>query len=155
LASGAGERLHQLPPLPRHALLIVPQPFPLSTTEVYAEADRLGLPRAAGELEALRGRLLGALTPGAGLSDELVINDLEGAARSLRPEVGDALEAVRASGADQVLVSGSGPTVVGLFWGEDGVDRARADALGLDRRFPGSVAVLPVGADAGRPSELA
>jgi 4-diphosphocytidyl-2-C-methyl-D-erythritol kinase len=84
-----------------------------------------------------------------------VINDLEGAARSLRPEVGDALEAVRASGADQVLVSGSGPTVVGLFWGEDGVDRARADALGLDRRFPGSVAVLPVGADAGRPSELA
>jgi 4-diphosphocytidyl-2-C-methyl-D-erythritol kinase len=155
LASGAGERLYQLPPLPRHALLIVPQPFPLSTTEVYAEADRLGLPRAAGELEALRGRLLGALTPGAGLSDELVINDLEGAARSLRPEVGDALEAVRASGADQVLVSGSGPTVVGLFWGEDGVDRARADALGLDRRFPGSVAVLPVGADAGRPSELA
>jgi 4-diphosphocytidyl-2-C-methyl-D-erythritol kinase len=155
LASGAGERLIPLPPLPRHALLIVPQSFPLSTTEVYAEADRLGLPRGAGELEALRERLLAALTPGAGLSDEVLINDLEAAARSLRPEVGDALEAVRASGADQTLVSGSGPTVVGLFWGDDGFDQAQTRALELDRRFPGAVAALPVGADAGRPGKVA
>ena len=47
-------------------------------------------------------------------------NDLEDAARSLCPAIDDALDAARDAGADHALVSGSGPTVVGLFTGPDG-----------------------------------
>ena len=44
-------------------------------------------------------------------------NDLQDAARSLCPAIDAALAAARAAGADHALVSGSGPTVVGLFGG--------------------------------------
>jgi len=43
------------------------------------------------------------------------INDLEPAAISLRPEISDALEVLRRADAPAVFLSGSGPTVVGLF----------------------------------------
>ena len=44
-----------------------------------------------------------------------VHNDLQDAARSLCPPIDEALAAVAATGADHVLVSGSGPTVFGLY----------------------------------------
>ena len=34
--------------------MILPQPFPLSTADVYREADRLGLARSADELASMR-----------------------------------------------------------------------------------------------------
>jgi len=46
---------------------------------------------------------------------ELLVNDLEPAARSLRPGIGDALEELREAGAPVAILSGSGPTAVGLF----------------------------------------
>jgi 4-diphosphocytidyl-2-C-methyl-D-erythritol kinase len=87
----------------------------LATPQVYAELDRLreaGLaPKAAGAtdeiMQALRQRdatvLAGAL-----------INDLEAAALSLRPELRQTLDAGVAAGALAGLVSGSGPTCVFL-----------------------------------------
>jgi len=44
-----------------------------------------------------------------------VHNDLQAAARRLCPAIDDALAAVGATGADHTLVSGSGPTVFGLY----------------------------------------
>src|SRR4249919_632992 len=53
-----------------------------------------------------------ALVPGAGASPlaypELLVNDLEPAALSLRPRIGEALERLRAAGASRALLTGSG-----------------------------------------------
>ena len=82
---------------------------------------------------------------------ELVVNDLQPAALSLAPGIGDALEAALRAGADQAIVCGSGPTVIGLFWGADGASRARAAAAGLRGAHPGAVAAEPVrGGDGSR-----
>ncbi len=88
----------------------------LSTPEVYAELDRL---RAAGRADdpASAGpeRLLAALRQrdpdvvGAALA-----NDMQSAALSLRPELGDTIEAGMDAGAIAGIVSGSGPTCVFL-----------------------------------------
>ncbi len=43
LGTGAGDVVEAFPPLPEHAFVIVPLPVPLSTADVYREADR---PRA-------------------------------------------------------------------------------------------------------------
>jgi 4-diphosphocytidyl-2-C-methyl-D-erythritol kinase len=119
LVRGAGERVEPLPRPPQHAALLLPGGGGLSTAEVFAEADRLGLGREAAELDELRGRLRAAA--GAGASPlsypELLVNDLEPAARSLRPEIGAALDRLRAAGAGLAILSGSGPTAVGLFAG--------------------------------------
>jgi 4-diphosphocytidyl-2-C-methyl-D-erythritol kinase len=144
LATGAGEEVQTREPLASHALVIVPSPHRLSTADVYAEADRLGLPRSQEALAAKRQRVESALRPGRRLSPELLVNDLEPAAVALCPDVGRALEAVREAGADHAIVCGSGPTVAGLCWGEDGTARAEALADALTDRFPAATAVAPV-----------
>jgi 4-diphosphocytidyl-2-C-methyl-D-erythritol kinase len=117
LVRGAGERVEPLPQPATHAAVLLPDGGGLGTADVFAEADRLGLGRGPEELEELAARLRAAA--GAGASPlsypELLLNDLEAAARSLRPRIGDALEELREAGAPVVLLSGSGPTAVGLF----------------------------------------
>ena len=147
---GAGDRVTALPALTAHALVVVPQSFWLSTAHVYREADRLGLGRDQEELVQLRAELEAGLA--ADGRPGLVVNDLQAAALSLRPEIGDALEAVRGAGIEQALVCGSGPTVIGVVWGSDALVRARTAAERLVARFPGAVAVSPVDRGDGRPA---
>lgn len=132
LVQGAGEKVERLPDPEPHAVVLLPGGGGLSTAAVFAEADRLGLGRSAAELDALAGRLRDAA--GAGASPlsypELLVNDLEPAARSLRPPIGDALDALHAAGAPLAALTGSGPTAFGLF---ESLDGARAAAAGLDR----------------------
>jgi 4-diphosphocytidyl-2-C-methyl-D-erythritol kinase len=134
LGTGAGDRVTPRDPLPEHAFLIVPQPAMLSTADVYREADRLGLPRPREELDALRARLDGRP------DDSLMINDLQPAALSLCPQIDRALDAVRSTGADQVMVSGSGPTVFGVYWGEAAGARAEQAAS----QISGSATARPI-----------
>jgi 4-diphosphocytidyl-2-C-methyl-D-erythritol kinase len=145
LGTGAGEIVEPVAKLGDHAVLVLPQPFPLSTAEVYREADRLGLARTAPQLASLQASLRAALTARsrepAMLPEQLIVNDLEPASLSLRPEIGDALKHARNAGADQVIVCGSGPTVIGVFWGGGGLVRAGTAAERLGSRFPGTVAV--------------
>jgi 4-diphosphocytidyl-2-C-methyl-D-erythritol kinase len=117
LVQGAGERVERQPDPPPHAAVLLPGGGGLSTADVFAEADRLGLGRAADDLDELAGRLREAAGAGASPLDyaELLANDLEPAARSLRPDIGEALDALRGAGAPLAFLSGSGPTVVGLF----------------------------------------
>lgn len=145
LGTGAGEMLQPLPEPASHAVVILPQAFPLSTAQVYAEADRLGLPRSQ---EELRRRQTGLLEHGV---DDLLINDLEPAARSLAPPVGEALETLRAAGADTALVCGSGPTTAGIVWGPDAAVRAQALADDFAVRGVTAWSAHPVGRDFGRP----
>jgi 4-diphosphocytidyl-2-C-methyl-D-erythritol kinase len=156
LVAGAGEDVSPLSPLSPHGVLVLPSPHALSTPDVFREADRLGLSRGADELAERRAALAAALAaasdraptigPLPPLPPELLVNDLEPAARSLCPSIDDALAAARAAGADHALVSGSGPTVVGLFLGLDGPAAAQAAADELRARFAGATAAHPVDA---------
>jgi 4-diphosphocytidyl-2-C-methyl-D-erythritol kinase len=139
LATGAGELLEALvDPLPALELLVLPSHAELSTAAVYREADELGLEREQGELEHLRAQLRIALELGAPLPPqrELLHNDLEQAAVSLCPPVAQALTAVGDAGAERALVSGSGPTVLGLFGHANASGRVRRAAAELAGREP-------------------
>ncbi len=151
LGTGAGEIVEPLLALAPHALVVVPQSGGLATAAVYREADLLALPRAAGSLEGLLSDLRRALVPGGMLPSELLVNDLEPAAVALYPPIAAALDAIRAAGADQALVCGSGPTAAGLYWGADGWARASAAAEKLAARYPGSIPAVPVSAEFGSP----
>lgn len=117
LVRGAGEEVEPLPAPAPHAALLLPDGGGLSTAAVFAEADRLGLGRSVAELEELAGRLREAAAAGASPLDypELLVNDLAAAAISLRPAIADALAALREAGAPVAILTGSGPTTVGLF----------------------------------------
>jgi 4-diphosphocytidyl-2-C-methyl-D-erythritol kinase len=132
LVRGAGEVVERLPDPAPHAVVLLPGGGGLSTAAVFAEADRLGLGRPAEELKELAARLREAA--GAGASPfaygHLLANDLEPAARSLRPEIGAALDALRKAGAPLVHLTGSGPTAFGLFESLAAAERA---AAGIDR----------------------
>jgi 4-diphosphocytidyl-2-C-methyl-D-erythritol kinase len=133
LVRGAGERVEPLPAPTAHAALLLPDGGGLSTAAVFAEANRLGLGREQEELEALAERLRRVAGAGASPLDypELLVNDLEAPARSLRPAIGAALDALRGAGTEAAILSGSGPTAVGLF-AELGAARAAAEALGRE-----------------------
>jgi 4-diphosphocytidyl-2-C-methyl-D-erythritol kinase len=140
LATGAGEHVERVPGVARYGVLVVPGGAPLRTPDVFKEADRLGLPRRArglaGALDAVRQAL-------PDLPDELCVNELQPAAVSLRPELDETLQRVRHAGADVAMVSGSGPTVLGLFHDRHAARRAR------DEHFPGCKVAKPVGPHGG------
>ena len=120
LVTGAGERVEPMvfPPLP---VVLVVQPEGLATGRVYAEVDRRGDVRS--HLEPDRVRALA----GAGASERILAaleNDLEPAARALRPEIAAISDRLRAAGARAAVVSGSGPTVLGVFEHDDAARRA-------------------------------
>jgi 4-diphosphocytidyl-2-C-methyl-D-erythritol kinase len=141
-AAGAGEGE------PGMGFLVLRAAERLSTADVYAEADRLGLPRSAGGLrEALRAVEAALESWERELPLKMLINELEPAARSLCPVIDGALAQVRAAGADVALVSGSGPTVVGLFLGPSGPAAADSACAGLASRRPPPLVARPVGAD--------
>jgi 4-diphosphocytidyl-2-C-methyl-D-erythritol kinase len=126
LVGGTGERVEPVQ-LPAMTLVLVPADDGLSTAAVYDEADRIG---------ATRERLdPGAVRAAAALPlEELaaaVENDLEAAAIALRPELVATREALLARSALAAHVTGSGPTVYGVF-----ADRAAAEAAAaeLDQR---------------------
>jgi 4-diphosphocytidyl-2-C-methyl-D-erythritol kinase len=127
LVEGTGERIEPVS-LPPFTAVLLPDPNGLSTAAVYAELDRLDGSRDKLNPEPLR-RLAGS--PLAELAASLH-NDLQPAALSLRPELGQRLDALSAAGAFGVAVSGSGPTCFGLFW-----DRPAAAAAAA--QLPGSL----------------
>jgi len=126
LGTGAGEVLEPLPDVPSYPVVVLPSSHRLSTADVFARARDLGSVRTQGELDERMGAVRAALPS---LPDELVVNDLQAAAIDLCPSAREALGRVRDAGADQALVSGSGPTVVGLF-ADSAVAAQAARALG-------------------------
>jgi 4-diphosphocytidyl-2-C-methyl-D-erythritol kinase len=146
LATGAGERIERLADPEPYGVLVLPAAEGLSTAAVYREADRLGIGRERAALQRLGRELRSqAAKPGAPAPAPLLANDLQAAALSLRPELAETLAHARAAGAGAALVSGSGPTVLGLFAGSEGVERAREAA----RARPEAIAAHPVDAAAG------
>jgi 4-diphosphocytidyl-2-C-methyl-D-erythritol kinase len=142
IGTGAGELIEPLAPLAPYGVLVIPQRFALSTPDVYREADRFRLPRSSDELKALHAELTAAIASGP--MPDLIVNELQPAALSLVPGIGDALEAARDAGADHAIVCGSGPTVIGIFDGADGERRAITAATALSDLFEGVLGTGPV-----------
>ncbi|MGH2836414.1 MAG: 4-(cytidine 5'-diphospho)-2-C-methyl-D-erythritol kinase [Solirubrobacteraceae bacterium] len=152
LGTGAGDIVEHFEALAEHAFVVVPSEFALSTPDVFREADRLGLQRSDAELDARYEELVASLVPDSQLPDGLLVNDLEPAAVSLCPWCAEALDALRAAGAEHAMVSGSGPTVVGIWWGLGAVGRALAAAQKLRDQYPQTVGAEPVSAEYAAPS---
>jgi 4-diphosphocytidyl-2-C-methyl-D-erythritol kinase len=143
LMVGAGERVVRLADPEPFAAVIVPLDAALSTPDVYRRFDAASPPRSPAELAALEAEL----TAAGGVDDTRIVNDLQDAARALCPAIDPALAAVRATGAVHALVSGSGPTVFGLF---DDAAAAQRAAGTLRAAYPRAVAAEPVGPDFAR-----
>lgn len=142
IVSGVGEVVEPLAAPGEHAFVLIAQDEGLSTADVYAEADRLGIGRDAAELEAARERLVELAGGGASPLDyaDVLVNDIERAAISLRPSIAEALDALRDAGAVVARVTGSGPTAFGLFADIAEADRA---AAALPPRYAGALVASP------------
>jgi 4-diphosphocytidyl-2-C-methyl-D-erythritol kinase len=142
LIEGAGEVVEPLAEPADFGVVLVPSGEGLSSAEVYAEHDRLGIGRGSGELAEIAGRLRDAASRGASPIDyaDLLVNDLAPAARSLRPEIDSALAALAEVGAAATLVTGSGPTAFGIFEDIVAADRAAAE---LGPRYAGAIVAGP------------
>jgi 4-diphosphocytidyl-2-C-methyl-D-erythritol kinase len=143
LVAGAGEVIEPARPPAEHGVVLIPQAEGLATSDVYAEADRLGTPRGESELEAIRRRLRDAVDEGGSPLSyrENLVNDLQPAAISLQPRIEDALQALTDAGAAHAMVTGSGPTAFGLY---PTADEAVVAAEGLRERFPNAMATAPL-----------
>src|ERR1700709_1459503 len=151
LVQGAGERVKPRPEPARHTAVLLPDGGALAPGAVFAGADRLGVVGSGAEVAALAVELRDAA--GAGGSplaySQLLVNDLEAPARSLRPAIGDALDELREAGAPVALLSGSGPTAVGLF-ADLAAAAAAAEAIDRDDAI-----VCAAGTSAERMREIA
>jgi 4-diphosphocytidyl-2-C-methyl-D-erythritol kinase len=143
LVAGAGEVIEPTPPPGEHAVVLIPQAEGLATAAVYAEADRLGSPRGEAELEVIRRQLRDAVDAGGSplAYREHLVNDLQAASISLRPEIEEALRALEEAGAAHAMVTGSGPTAFGLY---PTAEEAASAASELRGSFPGVLATGPL-----------
>jgi 4-diphosphocytidyl-2-C-methyl-D-erythritol kinase len=131
LVEGTGQKIGSIAQPAEHWLVLLPSDRGLSTASVFAMADRLGIGRSASELEEVSARLWAVASNGVSPLEYpgLLVNDLEPAAISLMPEIGEAKDRMADAGAPFVGMTGSGPTVFGLFPTEDEA-RAAAGRLG-------------------------
>ncbi len=111
LAEGIGEKLTVLPSIPRCAVLIAKPPVSVSTKAVYEALDSKAIvkhPDIDGLLQALRkGSLKGVA--------EHMGNVLEDVTIPRYPVIREIKQEMLSAGALNAMMSGSGPTVFGLF----------------------------------------
>jgi 4-diphosphocytidyl-2-C-methyl-D-erythritol kinase len=140
--TGIGEEIEPLGCFPPLDLLLATPGPPLATAEVFRAFDR---DAGAALTPAGRGFTMPALAAlGSGdrallmqsLANGLLTNDLEPVARRLRPAIGEARERILAAGARAAGMSGSGPTVFGVF-----EDAGRAREALSEIRWDSSVQV--------------
>ena len=125
--SGIGEKIERLAGLQPLDLVVVNPGISLATAEVYRAADALRSALTESEpgstMRAIS-RLCGETGDLTHALGDLLINDLEPAARRLCPPVARLLGRLREAGAIGVSMSGSGATVFGVF--ESGGRASRA-----------------------------
>ena len=136
LAEGRGERLTPLPPMPRCGLVLCKPGFPISTPELFAQVQV---------------RRLRCHPDTAGMCAALAAGDLTGVARRLYNVFEDVLprrcrevfelkSRLMDLGALGVSMTGSGPTVFGIFPGEsqaaEAVQALRRDDLAVYLAHP-------------------
>ena len=127
LAEGIGEKLTPLPPIPACRILIAKPDAGVSTKYVYEHLDLTVLnrhPDIDGMTAAIRGGDL------AGITGRME-NVLETVTIPAHPVIADIKEQMLRLGAENSLMSGSGPTVFGVFRNPESAEsayRALADS---------------------------
>ncbi|MFC0190367.1 4-(cytidine 5'-diphospho)-2-C-methyl-D-erythritol kinase [Fictibacillus aquaticus] len=118
LATGRGEFIQLLNAPPPCWVLLAKPPIGVSTAEVYRnlKVDNLEHPDTAAMVDAIKQKDFSKVCSQLG-------NVLESVTLNMYPEVRQIKEQMIRLGADGVLMSGSGPTVFGLFQHESRVQR--------------------------------
>ena len=111
LVEGTGERVTAIGALPYWHVLVIKPPVAVSTAAAYARLDRVARPSRP-RSDSVSLRVLAALQRGDLAEVERGIsNDFNDVIASGAPEVARSLDALRAAGASNALLSGSGSAV--------------------------------------------
>ena len=122
LAEGIGEELRPLPAMPAGHVVLCKPPFSVSTAEVYRQMNGGNLrerPDTAGMLRALEERDWNGIC-------HRLYNVMEAVTGRKHPEIAAIRETLLSCGADGAVMSGSGPTMFGLFSDRACAERAYA-----------------------------
>ena len=120
--SGYGERVVRVPEQAEFHVAVAVPPFPLPTESVYRRWDEMDGP--AGTTIPV------SYLPPALRSYGPMINDLTPAAIDLQPDLGDWLADLARLWGTASLMSGSGPSIFGLFSTREEADDAAAAVVG-------------------------
>ena len=121
LSEGIGEILTELPPMPECAIVLIKPGASASTAHVYQAVDELGgyhHPDIDGQIEALRAGDLRGLS-------ERCENVLELVTGANLPVIGSIEDFLMGQGAIASCMSGSGPSVYGIFETREQAEMAR------------------------------
>lgn len=127
LAEGIGEILTPLPPVPKCYVLLAKPPISVSTKLVYEKLDSHEIeehPDIDGILEGLENQDLKKIT-------ECMGNVLEKVTIEEYPVIEEIKDVMKAEGALNAMMSGSGPTVFGIF---DDKNLARKAAAAIKKK---------------------
>lgn len=128
LARGIGEELSPLPAIPNCHVVLCKPPVSISTKEIYEQIDNAKIPKkpnTAAMIAALEQSDFNAICAN-------LCNVMEEVTIRKQGEIIQIKEILKENGANGVLMSGSGPTVYGLFSEEN---CAKSAANLLTRRF--------------------
>ena len=142
LAEGIGEKLTVLPAAPESLCLIAKPPVDVSTAFVYGnlKASELAFhPDIDGQIRALEEGDLATLAAKMG-------NVLETVTEPAYPVIAGIKETMKACGAINAMMSGSGPTVFGLFAAKEEMEKA----AGLLRQMDPDMRVVETGLCSGK-----
>lgn len=136
LARGRGEILTELPPPPKFWVLLVNPGFEISTAWVYKNLN-FGLTKKV-DCNKIAGLTIGQIAAS-------LHNDLEAVTASAHPAIGQMMQALCEAGALGARMSGSGPTVFGVFETENACRKA-SDSLGGRgwRIFTAEILTMPL-----------
>ena len=123
LAEGIGEILTEISPMPECHIVLIKPPFDVSTKYVYEHLDALDYATLDHPNTGAMQRLIAAGDVAAVAAH--IGNILESVTVAGYPEIADIKNSLKAFGADGVLMSGSGPTVYGIFTDEERAKRAK------------------------------
>ena len=119
-ATGIGDQLQVLPEMPKLNMILINPAFPLSTKAVYSGLN-LTLTKKKNSYSIPRFYALGDVI-------RELHNDLEDVSLKIHPELNDFKQMLMKEGALGALMSGSGPTLFGVFADEKSAREAR-DAI--------------------------
>ncbi len=109
-ATGVGEKMVPLPPLPETSLVLVNPGISVATKWVF---ENFVLTENSQE------STVPCPSEMAGSALDMMVNDLEAVTANRYPVIGEIKDALLEAGAKHVLMSGSGPTVFSLFPDDD------------------------------------
>jgi 4-diphosphocytidyl-2-C-methyl-D-erythritol kinase len=115
LATGRGEKVRQLLPLPRTYIVLVKPDFSVSTPWAYKAFDQW----EPGQKPSVEGMIAAIESRDISRMQKEMINMLEPPVIHEHPVIQKLKDRMKEEGADAVSMSGSGPTVYGIFKNEE------------------------------------